>query len=292
MKYCAKCGAEITENSKFCEKCGSKVNMDSESRMGKGRKQQVTVIIAIFVVVIAIAGIWRKIGRDEVIETSADIKHLPYEILEKKEIPEELLAIIEEKKESAFRLSYNDKENMYIVEGYGEQETNDYSIAINDCYLAKNAIYVDTLLIAPSKGEAVCDVKSYPYVVIKMEYLEKSVVFLSGDASSDNNVRSKDGNVKYIGGIYTSSIQLNDNAIDVAVIVNENQITSITLVNMDETTTAMYPLMQPTLDNLAQQIYEKQSLDNISYVDANQYTSMVLLNTIESALDKARYIKE
>lgn len=286
MKYCEKCGAEVSENSRYCEKCGNKVNMDSESRMRKGRKQQVTAIIAIFIVVIAIAGVWRK-------ETSADLKHLPYEILEKKEIPEELLAIIEEKKESAFKLRYDDKENMYIAEGYGEQETNDYSIAINDCYLTKNAIYVDTLLIAPSKGERVYDVKSYPYVVIKMEYLDKSVLFSSGDSSSENdNVRSKDGNVKYMGGIYTSSIPLNDNAIDVAVIVNENQITSITLVNMDEATTAMYPMIQPTLDNLAQQIYEKQSLDNISYGDANQYTSVVLLKAIESALDKARYVKE
>lgn len=91
MKYCEKCGAEISENSRYCEKCGNKVNMDSESRMRKGRKQQVTAIIAIFIVVIAIAGIWRKLGRDEVKETSADIKHLPYEILEKKEIPEEFM---------------------------------------------------------------------------------------------------------------------------------------------------------------------------------------------------------
>ena len=56
---------------------------------------------------------------------------------------------------------------------------------------------------------------------------------------------------------------------------------------LDETTAAMYPLMQPALDNLTQQIYEKQSLEDISYADDNQYTSMVLLNAIESALEKA-----
>ena len=59
------------------------------------------------------------------------------------------------------------------------------------------------------------------------------------------------------------------------------------MVNLDETTAAMYPLMQPALDNLTQQIYEKQSLEDISYADDNQYTSMVLLNAIESALEKA-----
>lgn len=95
----------------------------------------------------------------------------------------------------------------------------------------------------------------------------------------------------YTAGVYTSSIQLNDNAIDVEVVVDENHINSISLVNLDETTAAMYPLMQPALDNLTQQIYEKQSLEDISYEDDNQYTSMVLLNAIESALEKAA-IKE
>lgn len=102
---------------------------------------------------------------------------------------------------------------------------------------------------------------------------------------------NKDKNTKetmtYVAGVYTSSIQLNDNAIDVEVVVDENHISSISLVNLDETTAAMYPLMQPALDNLTRQIYEKQSLENISYGDDNQYTSMVLLNAIESALEKA-----
>lgn len=102
---------------------------------------------------------------------------------------------------------------------------------------------------------------------------------------------SKDKNTKetttYTAGVYTSSIQLNDNAIDVEVVVDESHINSISLVNLDETTAAMYPLMQPALDNLSQQIYEKQSLEDISYENDNQYTSMVLLNAIESALEKA-----
>ncbi len=91
----------------------------------------------------------------------------------------------------------------------------------------------------------------------------------------------------YTAGVYTSSIQLNDNAIDVEVVVDESHINSISLVNLDETTAAMYPLMQPALDSLSQQIYEKQSLEDLSYEDDNQYTSMVLLNAIESALEKA-----
>lgn len=105
----------------------------------------------------------------------------------------------------------------------------------------------------------------------------------------DNKEKATKETMKYTAGVYTSSIQLNDNAIDVEVMVDDNHINSISLVNLDETTAAMYPLMQPALDNLSQQIYEKQSLENISYEDDNQYTSMVLLNAIQAALDKAVY---
>ena len=103
----------------------------------------------------------------------------------------------------------------------------------------------------------------------------------------DDKDKATKETMKYTAGVYTSSIQLNDNAIDVEVVVDDSHINSISLVNLDETTAAMYPLMQPALDKLSQQIYEKQSVEGISYENDNQYTSMVLLKAIESALDKA-----
>ncbi len=96
---------------------------------------------------------------------------------EEKEIPQEFLEVIEEKKEGIFKLTYTDQENLYIAVGYGVQQTGGYSISVNECYLTKNAVYFDTTLIGPSKGEQVNQVKSYPYLVIKTKYLEKSVVF-------------------------------------------------------------------------------------------------------------------
>ena len=103
----------------------------------------------------------------------------------------------------------------------------------------------------------------------------------------DSKEKDTKETVSYTAGVYTSSIQLNDNAIDVEVVVDDSHINSISLVNLDETTAAMYPLMQPALDKLSQEIYEKQSVEGISYENDNQYTSMVLLKAIESALDKA-----
>ena len=92
----------------------------------------------------------------------------------------------------------------------------------------------------------------------------------------------------YHAGVYTSPITLNDNTFDVEVKVDENHINSISLVNLSETTTAMYPLVEPALDALSDQIYTSQSTENITYSEENKYTSMLLLEAIDSALEKAR----
>ena len=92
----------------------------------------------------------------------------------------------------------------------------------------------------------------------------------------------------YHAGVYTSPITLNDNTFDVEVKVDENHINSISLVNLSESTTAMYPLVEPALDALSDQIYTSQSTENITYSEENKYTSMLLLEAIDNALDKAR----
>ena len=97
--------------------------------------------------------------------------------------------------------------------------------------------------------------------------------------------------MKYQAGVYTSSILFNDNVLDVEVAVDEKKIKSISLVNLDESTATMYPLVEPALESLSEQIYKKQSLENITYSEENQYTSMVLINAIEDALDKAEVKK-
>lgn len=91
----------------------------------------------------------------------------------------------------------------------------------------------------------------------------------------------------YVPGIYTTSLILNNNAVDVEVSVDETNITDIRMVNLDEAVTTMFPLLEPSFDDLANQILKNQSMDNITYADDNKYTSMVLLNAIKASLEKA-----
>ncbi len=92
----------------------------------------------------------------------------------------------------------------------------------------------------------------------------------------------------YVPGVYTSSMVLNNNTIEVEVVVDENNINSIRLVNLSEAITTMYPLIEPSFDDIVEQIYEKQSLEDITYEEDKKFTSQMLLEAIETTLGKAK----
>lgn len=105
------------------------------------------------------------------------VRDLEFTVASEGDLSEELRSIIAEKKAQPFKLTYSDNENLYIVIGYGPQSTGGYSIAVEDLYLTDNSIIIDTELIGPAKGETAAPETSYPYVVVKTEFLENPVVF-------------------------------------------------------------------------------------------------------------------
>ena len=92
---------------------------------------------------------------------------------------------------------------------------------------------------------------------------------------------------RYVPGKYTTSLQIGSAGVDVEVAVDDSCITSIRLANLSEAVAAMYPLMEPCLDSIAQQVCETQSLEGITWPEENQYTSRLLLEAISAALQKA-----
>lgn len=65
------------------------------------------------------------------------LKSLDFTVLAPEEMPEELLNVLEEKKTSPFKVTYKDEGYLYICEGYGEQKSSGYSIAVKDLYLTE-----------------------------------------------------------------------------------------------------------------------------------------------------------
>lgn len=105
------------------------------------------------------------------------IRDLELTVVAEEMLPAELLSVVTEKKTAPFKFTFQDGDYLYICIGYGEQESGGYSITVEDLYLTENAVYVKTCLIGPGAEVPNDGVKSYPYIVIKTEYLDYSVVF-------------------------------------------------------------------------------------------------------------------
>lgn len=96
----------------------------------------------------------------------------------------------------------------------------------------------------------------------------------------------------YIPGTYSTSLILNDMAANIEVIVDENYISSVRFVELNDTLKTKYPLLEPALNDIADQLIETQSLENIVYSDDMRYTAALLIGAIESALQEAEKVPE
>ena len=108
---------------------------------------------------------------------SQEIKNLDFTVIEEERLPKELLTRINEKKSEPFKMTFVDKDSLYICVGYGMQNTGGYSITVNDLSQLSNGIKIDTNLIGPSPDAAKKEGKSYPYIVIKTQDLQLPVIF-------------------------------------------------------------------------------------------------------------------
>ena len=153
------------------EKCGNKLYYDfcQERRYPSGPlAEQIRMAVNCF----------HNAGKNQK-DSLARIKNLEFTVLSEDAIPEEMQKVIQEKHPNPFKITYSDNGFLYIGIGYGEQPAGGFGITVNDLYLTENAIYFDTTLLGPSPDSEApaSDTASYPYLVIKTEYIDEPVVF-------------------------------------------------------------------------------------------------------------------
>ena len=112
-------------------------------------------------------------------ERNIKLRDLDFTVLSEEKIPEELKTVIAEKGSEPFRLTYSDNQNLYISIGYGEQKTGGYSIAVDELYLTDDAVHVSTSLLGPdiTGQKSGAGKPTTPYIVIKTELLDKTVIY-------------------------------------------------------------------------------------------------------------------
>ncbi len=116
-------------------------------------------------------------GCSEEDEAKDKVADLEFTVVSEAEIPAELQELIEEKKANEFKLSYSADGYLYIVAGYGTQDTGGYSVSVKELYLTENSIVMDSDLIGPGQDEEVSQKPSCPYIVIRTEDRPESIVF-------------------------------------------------------------------------------------------------------------------
>lgn len=91
----------------------------------------------------------------------------------------------------------------------------------------------------------------------------------------------------YTPGIYTATLQVSGNSLEMQVIIEQTGITDVSFTHLDEAIETMYPLFTPVLDSISEQLKSGVALDDITYEDSQKYTATILLETIEQVLETA-----
>ncbi len=91
----------------------------------------------------------------------------------------------------------------------------------------------------------------------------------------------------YAPGVYTSQVKLGESTLNLELVVDADQIKSVSLVNLDKSVTTMYPLVKPSLETIEKQLVAGTSLDDIPLSEKSKYTETLLIEGIRTALDKA-----
>ena len=131
--------------------------------------------ICLLVIVSIMAAMLSACGGET--EKEENRNNLEFTVVSEDRLPDELKEILDQKKESAFKLTYADEGYLYICVGYGKQESGGYSVTVNELYETDNAIYVNTNLLGPKAGSSPGTSPSYPYIVLKIEFRDNTVVF-------------------------------------------------------------------------------------------------------------------
>lgn len=122
-----------------------------------------------------------------------------------------------------------------------------------------------------------------------------AVMFLPGNNQGDSSIETtetiaptEETSVTYLPGIYSATIEVSGNSIELQVIVEKDGISDVSFTHLDEAIETMYPLFTPVLDNIASQLRSGIALEDITYEDTQKYTTLVLLDAISEVLTIAQ----
>lgn len=89
----------------------------------------------------------------------------------------------------------------------------------------------------------------------------------------------------YQSGVYSSVMNVGGQTeLQLSVIVDNGNVSHIDITNLNDAVTAMYPLIEPSLDEINAQLETGVSFENLTYSKDNQYTTILIIKAVEDTL--------
>lgn len=92
---------------------------------------------------------------------------------------------------------------------------------------------------------------------------------------------------KYNPGVYNSQIVLGDSTLNLEVVVDADQIKSVSFINLEESVATMYPLIKPSLETIEKELINGTAPENIPLSEKGKYTETLLIEGVKTALQEA-----
>jgi len=117
-------------------------------------------------------------GQEQQERTYGSMTDLTYEIVSGSDVPHKVNEKIFKEKEKGFGFTYRDGDVMYVAFGFGKKTTGGFSIQMVAAKENEMEILIEAKLVSPGPEEVVSTLPSHPYMILKMENVEKDVQFL------------------------------------------------------------------------------------------------------------------
>ncbi len=113
-------------------------------------------------------------------------------------------------------------------------------------------------------------------------------MFWPGKDSGSQDAAVQSQEKQYQAGVYTKELQMGDATVNLQVTLDEDRVKSVEIVPLDESITTMYPLMEPAVKTISEQLQAGKGVEEISMSDESQYTEQVVLNAVQEIIQEKK----
>lgn len=134
------------------------------------RKTPILLFLLIISVLLILTGCGKK-------ESETVISPVDFTVVPDSDLPQALATLIKEKKSGDMMMTYATESELYIIRGYGTRPSDGYNIQVTQFGKTDDRLVFTTELTGPEKDSLSTSLPTYPYIVIKTEYIELPVDF-------------------------------------------------------------------------------------------------------------------